>query len=866
MSLFKVCNWWKTQCPDVEPNYDSFSIHCCRLSIQEGEKDNVIVGSHSGHLSIYQPSYKSLGEGESGEDQQFENIYQHSDVILETKLSLPIIGIVDGRFTTAVKTDTKLQLAILHPAKICIYQIVTVGGIADHGDQSKLHLLVEHSLTSPAFCFCRGSFGGIKGRDFLCIQHTNGSLRFFEQDGITFEYRLPGERHIPSPIHYIPRIDCFVTVSPSWELECYRYQDLSEPNETLRRHEPIWSICVGEYALDLSVHQISNLESVIVITGENNLICVTDTGKIRFIRKLDYSPVCFHSFVVGWYWEPDARLMIAVVSDSGSLLLYEENQVVWSAELPDIPVAICRANVSKLPGALVTLGSTGHLAVGFLGSEPHLFKVPPLNLAPFEVTKCQKEMVELEKEIRSGVDFSDIAIINAATEREIDLQVSIDPKLEKCSKRTNISSIENLIYMCQLVVTAKPNINLELMQICIVTDMALESNNETFMFRDIQTDTVQTLEAWIYSYEPAVPNSTKVEVSCSYTNKQGITRILKKSIRLPLEMLAKTCPATKEALHKVTLIVRDSDESLNSLFPEFISDGNPHAIGLLLLATGTKVTIVAARNTNRFRVQSEDFFAIPLIVSELIERINSRSKNNSFDRKNRVSISSNPPMDGLLKTINHHYQLRLQYKQNAKDLEIRTNQMRLFERRFVVKLQERSLRALDGILMLLKQNQSDISKICNALKDIQIQIKISQINLSGLLRLFELGFVHSNIPSKYLEPIRNILSTPVFDSSELSWEEMVQPVIKFLSHTGPLHSEAGISSFDEKFIFATDGSFRLEPFMKQFSTMLARVEDKRSKIGRSSADFEEQLEEVRSDTEESTSEWLSYEKVSELTF
>ncbi|XP_058826875.1 protein PTHB1 [Topomyia yanbarensis] len=865
MSLFKVCNWWKTQCPDVEPNYDSFSIHCCRLRIQDGEKDNIIIGSHSGHLSIYQPSYKTLAEGELDDDRQFENIFQHSDVILETKLALPVIGIRDGKFTTATKADTKLQLAILHPMKICIYQIITVGGIADHGDHTKLQLLYEHNLSHPAFSFCRGNFGGIKGRDFMCIQHTNGSLRFFEQDGITFECNLPGERHIPSPIHYVARIDCFVTVSPSWELECYRYQDLSEPNETLRKHEPIWSMCVGEYALDLNVHQISNLESVVIIMGENNLVCVTDTGKVRFIKKLDYSPICFHSFVIGWYWEPDARLMIAVVSESGSLLLYEENQIVWSAELPDIPVALSRANVSSLPGALVALGSTGQLNVGYLGSEPHLFKVPPLNLAPFDVTKCQKEMMELEKEIRSGVDFSDITVINAATERELTMHAIIDSKLEKCTQQTHIPHSENPIYMCQLIVTAKPHINVELMQICITTDSALKCSKKTFMFRDVQTETIQTLDTLIYPYEPAVPVCTSAQVSCSYTNKQGITRILQKSIRLPLEMFVRTTPASKEALHKITLALHGRNENLGNLFPEFISEGSPHVLGLLSLVTGSKVTIVAAKNTNRFRVQSEDLLAIPLIISELVERISLRNGANNPDDKNRVLISSNPPMEGLLEEIDRHYQLRQKYKELEKDLEIRTDQMRLFERRFVVKLQERSLRALDGILMLLKQNHADISKTCSALKITQ-SIRFSQIHLSALLRLIETGFVYSDISSKYLDTIKSICAAPVFDSSELDWEEMMQTVIKFLSHNGPFRSDTGISSFDEKFVFAVDENFKLGQFKKQFSTLIARIGEKRSKTGRSSADFEEELEEQATENEVGSSEWVSYEKANEFPF
>ena len=43
-------------------------------------------------------------------------------------------------------------------------------------------------------------------------------------------------------------------------------------------------------------------ESLIILLGENNLICSSDTGKIKFIKRLDYTAICLCSFVVGWYW------------------------------------------------------------------------------------------------------------------------------------------------------------------------------------------------------------------------------------------------------------------------------------------------------------------------------------------------------------------------------------------------------------------------------------------------------------------------------------------------------------------------------------------------------------------------------------
>lgn len=98
--------------------------------------------------------------------------------------------------------------------------------------------------------------------------------------------------------------------------------------------------------------------------------------------------------------------MIAVASESGSLLVYQHSTLVWCAELAEGIVSLKRANFSGLTGALVVLDATGCVKVGFLGSEPYVFKVPPLNLSKLDYEKSKVELEEMEKEISASVDIS----------------------------------------------------------------------------------------------------------------------------------------------------------------------------------------------------------------------------------------------------------------------------------------------------------------------------------------------------------------------------------------------------------------------------------------------------------------------------
>lgn len=98
--------------------------------------------------------------------------------------------------------------------------------------------------------------------------------------------------------------------------------------------------------------------------------------------------------------------MIAVATENGSLLIYHESTLVWCAELLGPTIALQRGNFGALSGGLVTMSSTGKIIVGFLGTNPTVFKVPPMNLNKLDYEKSKKELEEMEKEINSSVDNS----------------------------------------------------------------------------------------------------------------------------------------------------------------------------------------------------------------------------------------------------------------------------------------------------------------------------------------------------------------------------------------------------------------------------------------------------------------------------
>lgn len=301
--------------------------------------------------------------------------------------------------------------------------------------------------------------------------------------------------------------------------------------------------------------------------------------------------------------EPDARLISSIVSESGSLLIYEETKLIWAAQFTDVPVAIQRSNLDGLPGAIVTLGPTGIVTVGFLGTDPNLFQVPPLNLAELNYEKAQKELAELEKDIQAEVDFTDVSLSNSAAERELQLKLNVTEKLEKCLYETNIREPDIDYRMCLISLTMRSSSHLEQIQIYFQTEPPLKCSKPLYVFAEPKYECWERLDTWVYLNDALPLPSAEVTAIVSFINKQSICRILEKRIRLPMSMFYAQCQPHKDGAHKVTLTLEQAAGlTLAAIFSnEFTIDDGAQAIGLKYIYSTSVVTIVEGKNSNRFR-------------------------------------------------------------------------------------------------------------------------------------------------------------------------------------------------------------------------------------------------------------------------
>lgn len=87
-----------------------------------------------------------------------------------------------------------------------------------------MRIAYEHRLPRFPASLTVGPFGGVRGRDFLCVQCLDGTFLFYEQEMFAFSHTTRN-RLLAEPIVYVSRYDLFVAATSSWILECHRHVD-----------------------------------------------------------------------------------------------------------------------------------------------------------------------------------------------------------------------------------------------------------------------------------------------------------------------------------------------------------------------------------------------------------------------------------------------------------------------------------------------------------------------------------------------------------------------------------------------------------------------------------------------------------------
>ncbi|XP_028837430.1 protein PTHB1 isoform X2 [Denticeps clupeoides] len=777
MSLFKARDWWATTLGNGE-EFDQGCLCVADVDNSGSGYDKIVVGSYMGMLRIFSPHPSKPGEPAEADSQ-----------LLEVHLKEPVIQVEVGKF---VSCSELLHLAVLHPRRLSVYAVSGTSGNIEHGVQYQLRLVYEHNLQRAACNMTYGPFGGVTGHHFICIQSMDGMLMFFEQESYAFGRFLPGFL-LPGPLCYCARTDTFITVSSARQVECYRYETLAVATDadtrqdsdqqskiSGKRLQADWTLVLGEQAIDICVPTFSPSACSIFVLGERNLYCLKDNGQIRFMKKLEYNPSCFLPYAS----IAEGTTNILMGNHNNMLLVYQDVMLKWAAQLSNVPVAVRLANVQELKGLVVTLSSEGHLQCSYMGTDPSFFTAPRVDAREVNYDEVDTEMRTLQKIIREATRTQDI-LPRSDIEDELSVTAVVSTDVDNVSQAI-ISEIDGMAVpsvTVKIKVKSRSAVQNPKMTVCVQPPLAV--TQEQFVLDSLcaGSQVVVAFSAFLNGRYP--PADLGGDVALSYSCPTGVPRVAQCRFTLPLRIVCCPSPPLKNSKYKITLDTNKPPVSLHEVFPDFAQktedkEGNALAFQFI---TGTRVSVMASKTSQRYRIQSESFEDIWLVAKELVQRFELHfAKMGVKDFRN--SFAGPIPLSEYFETVDHHFELRVNAEKYQDLLSERAVQFRAIQRRLLTRFKDKTPAPLQNLDTLMEGTYRQIIALADAAEENRAILHQAFARLRSATHLIILLVsLWQGLSSDQTAILEATLLPLLQDTPQLGWEESVDAAVSHLLRT-----------------------------------------------------------------------------------
>ncbi|XP_065833993.1 protein PTHB1-like [Oscarella lobularis] len=776
MSLFKTREWWSTSAGSEE-RFGSGCLCVANVDNKPDGLDKIVVGSFSGALRIYVPKPPE---------------YHAEDLLIEAQLQEPILQVLAGKF---VSGSAALHLAVLHPRKFAVYGVSGTSSSVDHGVHYTLAMMYQHGMERTACNMTSGPFGEIKGKDFICVQSMDGFLYFFEQESFAFGRFLPNFL-LPGPILYVSRTDSFVTCSSAKTVDSFKYRVLAvatddekkanrEIESTKKPGKKVtmdWSFQLGDYGMEVHVASFESVEPSLVILGEHGLYCLSDTGSMKFMKKLEYNPSC----IVPYASVAQGKINTLVTSHSLQLCVYQDVQLSWASKLNSAPVAIRVGNFQNLNGVIVTLDNQGLLNCCYLGTDPSLFVAPPVDSREINYEEGDKEMRELQKVIKE-TQKSLLPDLTENHKEDVQLIPVVPPCLDPEPYKPDDLEVrdDELRPSITIGVSIKSFTHKSITDVTVYTQPSLPlAVNQTIAHIDkiVSIDPSPEVKFVFFTIGALIPYKRTVGITASYTTDAGAPRVCSCTIELPLSLFCTPCSPSKAAQYKITLDTNKPPLPLAELFPEFVEgdEAPANAMGFHFQAN-VEVTLLASKNSQRHRLQSDRLEAMAMICEEFDRRIHQYfAEVPDF----ATSYTAALPLPDYFQLIESHLEARHQRQRYARLLDERAKQFRSIQKRLLTRFKDKTPAPLINLDTLLEGTYRQIMAVGEASEANDVFIKERANALAaGTKLLLHLMRLWINLSATDYQLLESLLCPEVDFLGEQGWEETVDAAVSQMLKT-----------------------------------------------------------------------------------
>lgn len=759
----------------------------------------IITGSLQGILRIYLPR---------------EREYKAEDLLLEHELEQAILQLAAGRFSAV----GGVQLAVLHPRKIAVYALQSVGNsFLQH------QKLFEHYLEHTAANFVCGGFGGVPGCDYICVQSYDGQLSFIEQEAPAFTRFLPNFL-VPGPLCYCEASDSFITCNAAFEIESYKYKVIAAAtsektsskdgvatvNASLhaaKRLQADWKVILGEAAIDIRAGKYSPntqaFQADIVVLCEHNLFILNVSGQLTFQKRLDYHPACCSLHPAPKAKSQGGADNLLVCTFSKTLHVYRGNVLCWVAKMDLQAVAVGVAEFGGTKGMIAALADNGELVVAYLGTDPLLNPVGFNEGKELDYEAMDREQRRLAAIIRDSnsdvrVEPPDRLTMKAKIPLFFDSRSG--DELSAASRAFQNKTVTVRLYLSW----SAPGLLTEVL-ISIRPPPPVTVEETTLIIPEIvgSSDEPAIVDVSFTASNTCLPSSNVATVVASYVNDAGEPRCSVLEVALPMCLFCTVIPPVKSAEYKITLTANRAPPQLVHIFDDMVSQAvGPAAAALSASAaqgsnvlsfqyfSGADATILVSKTGGRYRIQSDTFEAMWLVAQELCRRLvlyyaQAEASMSAAEGPFTITYDEPVPMEDFFEVIDAHFAARLAVSELAQQLEARAHQFRSIEKRLLMRFKDKNPAPLSQLDLLMEDTYHQLMDLGAAQEERQQALATISNKLAAAVQLMLIIIKYRFGLDRDAElMLRCCLSPEVLDSAGgVGWEEHTEAAVTGLLRT-----------------------------------------------------------------------------------
>lgn len=802
MLQFKAGQLWSTRVSESGEQFDGGHLCVCNNEESTGG-DKLVIASMEGVLRIYLPRAEP---------------FSPEHLVVERDLGEPIVQITTGR---VVSGSAAKHLVVLHPHRLIVYNLSQVSSLqeVEQGAAVSLSEVYQHRLKRTAANMCVGSFGGVKNREFICVQSLDGVLSVYEQDLFAFSRFLPNVL-LPGPLSYCKIADCLLNASSSRMLMCYRYTGLALASAADARQSaggqhaaseasggkrlsPDWSVDLGEHIREIFV--VESDSARIMVLGQRSLFCLSLDGTIQFAKKLESPPSCFKPYATKPVQQatggdkdavdqaPKIMTMIAFRRHH-TLAILEDTRLAWAAGLPadaavglDIMQIANSAGVTK--GVIVTLEDDGRVACLFLGTESLEGAHEAMSVRRQEDMKKHEEdlkqlrsFIRATEENKNKDELRKMVCTDLTIHGEMRLSTGV-PSKEILSADSELEeAVPQKCAVLSLVIETPEQQAVHDVAITVRCQAPLVADPPGIVVSHITPENPSTLEFCFYVFDTGLVSDNKVVVVASFTSATGYPNMLPQTYTLPLALFVEGVTPEIKAQCKITIDTNQPCASLHELFCD-VSQSQDVAQNSVAFrfASGHTVSVLSSRTSNRYRIQCNDFPPIWLVLSELVDRLYQQfagipdAKGNQFS----VSLKENLPLADYYALMDEHLQGRFKLTRCMHRMEERATEFRVLQKRLLLRIKDKTPSPLHHFEMLHSRSFDLLMMICNEEEVLRGQVQEAARRLSAGTRAMNLLIrLYAGLPEEQVALLEAVLSPLVPEATEpMGWQELTDAAI-----------------------------------------------------------------------------------------